>query len=144
MAIDGEVSDSPGFKSRGTLVGACVAALGVAVGPSMGMWCVDDNLQGPAWGSLGLRTAGLSAIGIGIWRAGQDRDEAGLAGIALYPLLLTIYTLPGLAITSAGVFWARAETPNRSCGTAEEHAQIRLQPHSDAIGGHGLALTVRW
>ncbi len=144
MAIDGAVRDDPRLRGPVTLAGACLAALGVAVGPSMGMWCVDEDLATPAWGSLGVRTAGIGAIGFGIWQAGRDRDDAGIVGVALYPLALAIYTLPGIALTTAGVYWARSETPDRLCESAEQRAQIQLQPHTDATGGHGLALRVQW
>jgi len=56
--------------------------------------------------------------------------------------LITVYTLPGLLITSAGVAWAFQATPNRWCeGTPQ--AQATLQPHMDATG-QGLALRVQW
>lgn len=132
--------ESP-FQSPLYLAGLCVSGLGIAAGPSAGLWCTDAPRT--AWLSAGVRTAGLGAVGVGFWRASTALDDVeGLEVLVAAPLLITVYTLPGLLITSAGVAWAFQATPNRWCeGTPQ--ARATLQPHMDATG-QGLALRVQW
>ncbi|NBB85306.1 MAG: hypothetical protein GVY12_03670 [Bacteroidetes bacterium] len=129
------------FRSPLYVAGLCLGALGIAVGPSMGLWCTGDSQT--AWLSAGLRTAGLGAIGAGFWRASAALDEGeGLGILVAAPLLITLYALPGLLITSAGIGWAFNATPNRWCAGTPQ-AQATLQPQVDGTG-QGLALRVQW
>jgi hypothetical protein len=131
------------FQSPLYVAGLCLGALGIAVGPSTGLWCTGDPQTG--WRSAGVRTAGLGAIGAGLWRASSTLDEGegeGLGLLVAAPLLITLYTLPGLLITSAGIGWAFNATPNRWCNGTPQ-ARATLQPQVDGTG-QGLALRVQW
>ena len=129
------------FQSPLYVAGLCLGALGIAVGPSMGLWCTGNART--AWLSSGVRVAGLGAIGAGFWRASTALDDGeGFGVLVAAPLLITLYTLPGLLITSAGIGWAFRATPNRWCeGTPQ--ARATLQPQVDGTG-QGLALRVTW
>lgn len=141
--IDESTGQGSSFGSPLSIVGTCLSALGIAIGPSMGLWCTGAPEL--AWLSFGVRTAGLGALGIGLWRTSKtlDSTEGGFAFIVAAPLTLLVYTLPGILITSAGAGWAFRATPDRFCD-ASSGARAHLTPHVDASGGHGLSLTVSW
>lgn len=138
-----EARGETSFKSPLFIAGTCLSAVGIAVGPSMGLWCTGNTT--PAWLSFGVRTAGLGAIGIGMWRTSRILDDAegGFAWIAAAPFVLLVNTLPGIIITAVGAGWALNATPNRFCDSANG-TQVSLTPRTDTTGGQGLALTVRW
>lgn len=138
-----EAREGASFPSPLFIAGTCLGAVGIAIGPSMGLWCTGNPT--PAWRSFGVRTAGLGAIGVGVWRASHiiDTKEDGLAAIVAAPFVLLINMLPGLVITSVGAGWALNATPNRFCDSANG-TRVSLAPRADATGAQGLALTVRW
>jgi len=124
------------------VTGTCLSALGIVVGPSLGLWCTGHNRV--AWQSLAVRAGGMGALGIGIWRLVRTDDAADVTpgDIIAAPFRFVMYALPGLLITSAGISWAFRATPNRWCeGTPQ--AQATLQPQVDETG-QGLALRVTW
>lgn len=138
-----EAREGASFPSPLFIAGTCLGAVGIAVGPSVGLWCTGNTTT--AWRSFGVRMAGLGAIGAGIWRASRivDVEENGLAAIIVAPLVFAVNMLPGIIITTVGAGWALNATPNRFCDSANG-TRVSLAPRADATGAQGLALTVRW
>lgn len=126
------------------VAGICLSALGLTVGPSLGLWCTGNSRV--AWQSLAVRTGGLGAFGIGMWRLVRtdDAENTTPGDIISAPFRFLMHALPGAIILSAGIRWALDATPNQWCdGTSQARAQATLQPHMDATG-QGLALRVTW
>jgi len=126
------------------VAGICLSALGLTVGPSLGLRCTGNSRV--AWQSLAVRAGGVGAFGIGMWRLVRtdDAENTTPGDIISAPFRFLMHALPGAIILSAGIRWALDATPNQWCdGTSQARAQATLQPHMDATG-QGLALRVQW
>lgn len=124
------------------VAGICLSALGLTVGPSLGLWCTGNSRV--AWQSLAVRAGGVGASGIGMWRLVRtdDAENTTPGDIISAPFRFLMHALPGVIVIATGIRWALDATPDRWCSGTPQ-ARATLQPHVDGTG-QGLALRIRW
>ena len=135
-----------GGLGRSTVVASLVTAgAGLALGPSMGQWCLGPEGRRQSVLPTAIRVTGIGGMVLGTYLYAEYLQEQSLAEALVLSIFLPAAVLPGLLTAAYGAKLAFDRTPQVRCGREDALQSVSVGPAVDArTGGQGLSLRIRF